>query len=306
MSNNSRRRTNRRSGNDIKIVRVSKASALISSVRVVPDRMRVKLRYTDQGTFGTLTTGVGTQVYRLNSVFDPDFTSTGAQPSGFDQWGGFYNYYRVWACNVTVQVNFNGGTSSSSSCVISTSDTSTALVTVSQALGRSGQPYTSALKLNANGFLGPGCNGQVFQRNYSIPKLFGMRNAAFAGDPGFSSLITTNPSGVQYLHINPWVDNQSTSTTFFYLVTLDYDVEFYERANLGLSLRDRLDAMDVANLKRIQSKDRGDSKSSSNSLNGESDGPVYLQPSTCDQTPTRSVMSGRASVSLQVPFPHRQ
>jgi hypothetical protein len=43
-------------------------------------------------------------VYRLNSLYDPNFTQTGHQPLGFDQWKLFYGYYTVLKCDWEIQI----------------------------------------------------------------------------------------------------------------------------------------------------------------------------------------------------------
>lgn len=46
-------------------------------------------------------------VFRGNSLFDPDFTGTGHQPYGFDQWNNFYERYTVVGCSIRVQAFTN-------------------------------------------------------------------------------------------------------------------------------------------------------------------------------------------------------
>ncbi len=62
--------------------------------------MYTRLRYTDNYTFTTGTAGVygSEQIMRLNSIFDPDFTSGGHQPYGRDSLAILYNRYKVHAC----------------------------------------------------------------------------------------------------------------------------------------------------------------------------------------------------------------
>lgn len=60
-------------------------TAIIRSPSVVPDRMKLKLRYTD---VFSITVNGGVQNYQLfsgNSIYDPDATGVGHQPFGHDQ-----------------------------------------------------------------------------------------------------------------------------------------------------------------------------------------------------------------------------
>jgi len=58
-----------------------------------PDRLVVKLKYTDQYSFSGAAPAA--QVWRVNSLFDPDLTGTGHQPRYFDQLSAVYGQYCV-------------------------------------------------------------------------------------------------------------------------------------------------------------------------------------------------------------------
>ncbi len=69
----------------------------------MPDLALIKMKFTQNFTMANLT-GFGTQIFRLNSIADPDFTSSGTdQPLGHDQWQAFYNSYEVLASKITFQ-----------------------------------------------------------------------------------------------------------------------------------------------------------------------------------------------------------
>lgn len=69
---------------------------------LMPDRLRVPLKY-DQRIVITSTVGaLVTQIYRGNSCYDPDYTGGGQQPVGFDQWSAFYASYMCYASKITV------------------------------------------------------------------------------------------------------------------------------------------------------------------------------------------------------------
>ncbi len=61
-----------------------------------PTQLRRQFTYC---TIVTLTSGNGLlgtqQAFRLNSLYDPDYTGAGHQPYGFDQMSGLYSKYRV-------------------------------------------------------------------------------------------------------------------------------------------------------------------------------------------------------------------
>lgn len=69
-----------------------------------PTNRVVKMRYTS--IINLDPTGGPTEFvsyyFRANSIFDPDFTGTGHQPMGRDQWATFYNNYTVIGSKITV------------------------------------------------------------------------------------------------------------------------------------------------------------------------------------------------------------
>lgn len=73
----------------------------------IPRQMVVVLRYPFSDTV-TLNAGNSYQydwVFRGNSAYDPDQTGAGSQPTGYDQWCGFYGYYRVDRSKLVVHAN---------------------------------------------------------------------------------------------------------------------------------------------------------------------------------------------------------
>lgn len=68
----------------------------------MPDRFNTSLIYSDTVE---LNPSNGTLVhydFRLNSLYDPDFSGAGHQPRGFDQMMAFYQKFRVYACKIDV------------------------------------------------------------------------------------------------------------------------------------------------------------------------------------------------------------
>lgn len=46
-------------------------------------------------------------LFRANSCYDPNYTGTGHQPLGFDQWMAFYNHYTVIASDIEARFGVN-------------------------------------------------------------------------------------------------------------------------------------------------------------------------------------------------------
>ena len=72
-------------------------------VKMFPKKQLVELTYCDTVTIPSLDAGSAPYKFRLNSVYDPDLTSTGHQPRGHDQWSAIYKRYCVIGANVLVE-----------------------------------------------------------------------------------------------------------------------------------------------------------------------------------------------------------
>lgn len=66
----------------------------------------VRLTYADTFRHDIINSSAGgvTQVFRTNSIFDPDFTGTGHQPLGRDLWASMYDYYAVLSTSYTIRM----------------------------------------------------------------------------------------------------------------------------------------------------------------------------------------------------------
>lgn len=60
------------------------------------DETLVKLTYYDNFNLSIAAVTDSAYFYRMNSLYDPDITSTGHQPNGYDQWINFYRKYAVY------------------------------------------------------------------------------------------------------------------------------------------------------------------------------------------------------------------
>jgi len=80
----------------------------ISSSGGFPEKIITTLRYTEALSIAN-TGGVSGKVFRMNSLYDPNFTDTGHQPLYFDQYAAIYAKYRVLSSKI--KVTFSPSTS---------------------------------------------------------------------------------------------------------------------------------------------------------------------------------------------------
>lgn len=84
--------------------KVKKAKRGYSLSIGMPLRKLVKMRYCDKVSVDAAASGdVAHYYFRSNSIFDPDYTGTGHQPFGHDQWALLYNHYVVLGAKITVK-----------------------------------------------------------------------------------------------------------------------------------------------------------------------------------------------------------
>ena len=68
----------------------------------------VRLTYADALNLAVAgAAGSTSYIWRMNSIYDPDFTGTGHQPLMRDLWASQYDYYTVLACSYNIEL-FNG------------------------------------------------------------------------------------------------------------------------------------------------------------------------------------------------------
>lgn len=72
-----------------------------------PSSMNVNLKYCQQVTLSLPGGTPALQVFRANSIFDPDYTGTGHQPLGMDQLGGLYGRYEVLSSTIRARYTTN-------------------------------------------------------------------------------------------------------------------------------------------------------------------------------------------------------
>jgi hypothetical protein len=188
-----------------------------------PDSVRLKMGYGQVVSLDLSTTGGAEHAFRLNSLFDPDFTGVGTQPVGFDQWSALYNRYRVHACKVHVEF-ISSGTTLGALCGVSIRRDSTV---ANQFQDLVGEPYCVWVGAGA-AQAGPAC----IHTGASVREIYGIGNSTFM-DEDYSASIGANPSRVVYGHIwcNTWTQT-AEAISFRVAVHLIYDVEFYERVDL--------------------------------------------------------------------------
>jgi len=190
-----------------------------------PDKMRVTLKYTDNYLFSG-TPNPAAQVWRLNSLFDPDLTGTGHQPTYYDQWSSLYNQYIVTGCRVHLDV-----ASDSSIPVMLT------LAANDANSSAQGTDANSEMKFSVRKFIGPltGDGVKSLDLKVSIPAAAGENLSQYMGDPSNYSGTGTNPADVVFGWFKCASFDSSTNLSISVLATLYFECEFRSLTAPGTS-----------------------------------------------------------------------
>lgn len=209
-------------------VRVTRAAPSVRFMpQIVPDRALTKLKFS-QGVAIASAGIAGYWIYRGNSLFDPDYTGAGNQPTGYDQWAQFYNSYRVSASSIKVIARSTQGNNEITMMVIqprldTTVDT--------DYLDMAADTYSKKIMLpnNTAGYYKPLKHYMTTRKIYGISK-------SKVQDDNYSAAVGSNPTNQWYWHIV--VDDTKTGAinqdvNLYAEVT--YYVEFYGRKELDQS-----------------------------------------------------------------------
>jgi len=185
------------------------------SLGPIPQRFVTHMKYTD--TYLLTAQSTYLQKWRLNSVYDPDYSGSGHQPYGFDQLSPLFTGYRVFATSYSVVFQ------SDSTCYgVIVPINGTTLPTEPSSLTQVMEMPRAKWALYASG----GNAAKLRGKSY-LPSLMGVRVGEYKADNNYSSAVGGNPVLGSTLCIffsspNPVSDEMSVTMT----VTLTYHVEF--------------------------------------------------------------------------------
>lgn len=164
---------------------------------VFPPRITKRLRYSSNFA-GSTTSGAitSTQIFRANDLFDPDFTSTGHQPMGFDPLMTWYNHFCVVWAKITIVAK---NTTASAPTVCLRQDADSTAITAIDRIVEFGGAVTEILEVKGS----YGAN-KTLTMSLSIPKLQGTTAAAITANPNLQGNAASSPAEVTYFHITMW------------------------------------------------------------------------------------------------------
>ncbi len=186
-----------------------------------------RLPYYESGFSMTGTAGVIQQyVFTANGVYDPNITSTGHQPLGFDTMMLYYEQYCVVKSSITLRAVGNGIQACTISVCLAPDTTTLAVPDVIE----NGLVVTKLLDGRGNGGYGTGQRIGRLDLACDVARYFGRRSRReLLDDPTLQGTVAANPTEQVYYVINMWgfgsfTDNTAVSCE----ATIEYDVVFWE------------------------------------------------------------------------------
>jgi len=198
---------------------------------IFPAKAAKMLRYSTSFSL-TCTAGVvASYVFRANDLFDPDFTSTGHQPMGFDQMMLSYNHFCVVKARIICTFECTSGTNTVVGCIRQDA-TSTALTVIDRIIEFGGLIQCTA---------GPSVAGdanQVVELSLDVAKLNGVSNTTILADDSLKGDVSTSPTELTYFHVQAWNAN-GVNTGCNVNVVLEQLAVFTEPRDLVESFREQ-------------------------------------------------------------------
>jgi len=214
--NTSQKRAVSDGNTDMALVASQRISRFTPTVFGFPDKLMSTLRYHSIQGMTSTTGALSTYGFRWNSIFDPDFSSSGHQPLYRDTYAAIYDHYSV--VSARAKITFVNGTTSVIMAGVVTDDDSSPSSTVDTLCEQSHGFHALLTPLSGS------MSRKEFRVNWSCKQVLGID--PFTSET-YKTAMASNAAEESYLWM--WVidesGNTSTTTTD---IELEYDVLFTE------------------------------------------------------------------------------
>lgn len=169
-------------------------------------------------------------VFRLNSLFDPDFTYTGHQPYGFDQLASIYGQYVVTSVGVEIIASDPSADGAAICAVVQPSQASSTVAGKNDAQITE-QEFGAVAYINNTG-----SQKARLCRTFDLALVEGISRAQYANQLGvYGAAISANPSLSPWLRVGCADINETSGTSCKVTINLTYHCRFYRRNVLAQS-----------------------------------------------------------------------
>jgi len=196
-----------------------------------PDNFKTRLRYCETGSFAAASGANNSNTFRFNSIYDPNLSGIGHQPMYHDTLALVYGKYRVTKAVFTVKFamssppSLTGAVNYAPTTVGVICSNSSSFVSTS-ADQRMEQNDNSTKILGAKG---SGSDIVTCRQTYYPGRDLGNGTTDDSGAGSFGN----NPAQVYHAHI--FKIDQNATTDIQWYVTIEYEVECFQRLEAPLS-----------------------------------------------------------------------
>jgi hypothetical protein len=154
--------------------------------------------------------------FRLNSVYDPDFTGTGTVAQGYTAMSGIYQFFKVVGVRVIFKCAEHHSTSGTVGMVPSYGSTLTSNISLWES-----QPYAVSKIMHGGG---AGTHSvKEFDVTFDLPRIAGLTREQYMDESDFGHAVGANPAKAIYLSI--FAVGLSGSFGTNYTIRFIYDVQ---------------------------------------------------------------------------------
>lgn len=157
-------------------------------------------------------------IFRLNSLYDPDYTGVGSQPYGTDQWANFYTYYVVEAAKIQVLFTRTETGAVPMVCGIHVDKDTDLVSTVKGKMEQQGFRNIRTLAINSREKTSV-CEYVNMKKFFKIRDLANHTKTAFTANPGYEC----------FAHVFSQVADGAETPTTYGKITAQVHITYYCR-----------------------------------------------------------------------------
>jgi hypothetical protein len=215
MHKNTNNKQSKRKGNVAKMPTMVKATTYPPSKRTIltyPSKLVL--------TESAANTGA-TYFYRINSVYDPDFTGVGGNALGFTYWNQLYSNYKVRRVVARLSANLSGASSAGLAevCLVPVANNAT--------LPSNSSTWSLRPGVRSQYLTLAGRQPSSITATWDIPTVLGVTKAQYDDDMDFTGTTSSNPARQAFFAVTLNVCGSATAGSIAYFLYITYEVEWF-------------------------------------------------------------------------------
>jgi len=213
-------------GSGLRLPRVVAPTSRLNGSNGFPSVQRVVLTFESQHTLNP-GAAVAQYTFRGNSLYDPDYTGAGQQPRYYDTYSTVYGKYRVFGSRMTIDI-INGSPSAAVSMAVLPWTDVVTFTSWSQVAELPEARVTTMVPIAS----------RVSKRLFHAAKtsaVCGLRSRQVM-DEDWGASVGSNPLQIWYWNVCVASVDGTTNVAVSFRVRIEFDCEFYDRIDPGLSV----------------------------------------------------------------------